>query len=90
MDDYSTSFLGDLEAPLSFSTPSTVPGVSCDLSDVSLVAERSVEDSSEEAEVDTFIANGCGCQYRPEKTQCSRFLTKDVITASRQDCLQLT
>ena len=57
--------------------------------DVSLEAEKSVENTSEEAEVVSFISNGCSCQFGPDKTRCSSSLNKAIITASRQGCLQL-
>ena len=40
--------------------------------------------------VANFISEGCGCKYGPNSTHCSDFLTKDVITKSRQACLELS
>ena len=56
------------ESPLSFSTPLTLPGGSLNQLDVSLVAEKSLEDTSEEETVDTFEVNSLEWLERMDDT----------------------
>lgn len=69
--------------PVSSSTQLEVSNSSVDL-------EESLEDRDEQHEIERFISKGCGCKFVPKNTQCSEFVTKEVIVTSRQACMELT
>ena len=58
---------------------------------VSMVrVELSFEDKEEDDDIVKFIAETCGCTVGPKKSPCSSLLSRDTITVTRSNCLQLT
>ena len=60
------------------------------VSDVSVPIQGSNEDSVETEEVERFIRRSCGCSSGPYKQPCSQQLSRSVISASRNDSLQMS
>ena len=52
--------------------------------------ELSFEDKEEDNAIDIFITETCGCTLGPKKSPCSSQLSRDTITLTCNNCLQLT
>ena len=52
--------------------------------------ELSFEDKEEDAVIDIFITETCGCTLGPKKSPCSSQLSRDTITLTCNNCPQLT
>lgn len=57
---------------------------------ITIAVKSSIEDEVEKRKVNKFVAKGGECQFGPNKTPCSQYSCRSVITCSRQACLEFT
>ena len=48
------------------------------------------EDKAEEREIDNFMLNGCNCSLGSGGSACSKYFTREEISATRISCLEMS